>query len=112
MSSALLEKAIAEWNRGDHYEAHETLEDYADAIEDNDREHTIALALIRIAASLHKLINDVGRSAVPGKISSALEDLEGAPDLWNRIDLARLKTELRVLLQRLEKNEAYEIPKI
>jgi hypothetical protein len=97
-ADALLSRAIAEWNRGEHYEAHETLEDFADEIEDDDREHHIALALLHIAAALHKLVNDVGKSAVPAKIERALTDLSSAPEVWRGIELGRLKKELRVLL--------------
>lgn len=113
MTAELVERAIAEWNRGEYYEAHETLEDVAESFEDRELDYKIALALVRISASMHKLVNDVGANAVPGKLEGALSDLQGAPDLWNRINLARLKLELTAMNERLAKGEPYEpLPKL
>jgi predicted metal-dependent hydrolase len=94
----LLWRAVSEWNRGEHYEAHETLEDFADLIEADDRDHQIALALIHVAAALHKQVHRVGASAVPAKIAHALETLDRAPNTWRNLDLDRLKRDLRALL--------------
>lgn len=103
-ASALLARAVDEWNRGDHYEAHETLEDFADAFEESgsDDERTWALGLVRAAACLHKWVHDVGRSAVPGKLKGALVDSAGAPDVWQGLDVARLRAELTAWERALE----------
>lgn len=105
MSDAILARGIDEWNRGEHYEAHETLEDFADAIEDDDTDHRITLALVRVAACLHKLLNDVGPEAVPGKLRHARGDLDDAPAQWRGIDLATLKRELEAFQQVIDRGE-------
>ena len=107
-ADVLLSRVVSEWNSGDHYAAHETLEDFADAIEDDDREHTIALALLHIAAALHKLLHDVGASAVPAKLDRALHDLKGAPDEWRGLKLSKLRDEVAALNERLRKHEPPE----
>jgi predicted metal-dependent hydrolase len=112
MTEQLFARAIEEWNRGEHYEAHETLEDFADAIEDDEHDHAIVLALIHVAASLHKLANDVGASAVPGKLSRALAELEHAPPKWRGLDLDRLKRELAALLEQIEHGQPPTYPRL
>jgi hypothetical protein len=104
-AAALLTKAVAEWRRGDHYAAHETLEEVAEAVEDDDAEYEIALALVHVAASMHKLANDVGANAVPGKLEGALEVLDRAPATWRTLDLARLRAQIREVLAKLARNE-------
>jgi predicted metal-dependent hydrolase len=97
VNAALLDRAVEEWERGAYYDAHETLEDFLEEIEDDD-ELAIAVAVVQIAASLHKLVNDVGASAVPGKLERALAAIEDAPARWNGIDLAALREDVRALL--------------
>jgi predicted metal-dependent hydrolase len=97
-ADVLLSRAVSEWNRGEHYEAHETLEDFADVIEEDDHDHAIAIALIHVAAALHKMVNNVGASAVPAKIAHALETLDAAPATWRGLELAQLRVDLRSLL--------------
>lgn len=97
-ASEIVDQAIAEWASGAYYEAHETLEDFAEALEANDVDHQIALALVRVAASLHKAREDVGRTAVPGKLREALETLDRAPADWRGLDVGGLRGELHALL--------------
>lgn len=111
-AEAILSRAVAEWNRGDHYDAHETLEDFADLIEDDDREHAIAIALIHVAAALHKWVNDVGKNAVPSKIEGALATLAAAPSPWRGLDLGRLSSELRAMLAAITAQQAPVLPKL
>src|SRR5438874_12721152 len=88
MPSEILDRALNEWAKGDYYEAHELLEDFAETVEDDDADHEIAIALIHVAASLHKAVNDVGRKAVPGKLEHALTVLDRAPADWQGLALA------------------------
>lgn len=111
-ADGILARAVSEWNRGEHYEAHELLEDFADLIENDDGEHAIALALIHVAAALHKWVNDVGKNAVPSKIEGALETLSSAPPRWRGLDLERLSRELRSVLQAIAAGRAPELPKL
>lgn len=93
----LLARAAEEWNSGQLYEAHETLEEVATALEEDDREYELALALVHASACLHKLIYDVGKTAVPSKLGRALEVLARAPSPWRGLDVARLRRELAAL---------------
>lgn len=102
MTDAILDRAIEEWAQGDYYEAHETLEDVLDELDDADEAgFEIVIALVQIAASLHKLANDVGAQAVPGKLARALTALESTP-AWRELDLAALSADVRALLGALE----------
>jgi hypothetical protein len=101
VSESDLDRAIEEWGKGEHYEAHELLEDFAESLQD-DRDVEIALALVHVAASLHKAINDVGRSAVPAKLSRALAVLDGAHASWQGLDLASLRQGLHGLMPQIE----------
>lgn len=111
----LLDRAIEAWDRGDFYDAHETLEDFAELLEDDDRDYAIALALVRIAASLHKLANGVGPQAVPGKLHQALQELADAPASWRGVALGELREALLELHAGLAPDRAYraeEMPKL
>lgn len=89
--------AVEAWAEGHYYEAHEILEDLAEAFEEEDPSFEIALALIRAAACLHKLSANVGARAVPGKLAGALQVLKTAPEDWCGLDLGRLVRELEGL---------------
>jgi hypothetical protein len=99
--STALDRALESWANGDHYEAHEELEDFAESLED-ERELEIALALVHVAASIHKAVNDVGRAAVPSKLERALSVLDRAPGAWKGLDLGALRGELRAIQPELE----------
>lgn len=101
MSLALAAQAAAEWQRGDYYDAHETLELLVDAVEADDDDWTIGLALVKAAAALHKHVEQVGPGAVPGKLAQALEDLDPAPAEWFGLDLGNLRGELRAMREDL-----------
>ena len=110
---SLVLRAVAEWNRGDHYDAHETLEEVVDLVEDDDGDWAIGLALVRVAASMHKLANEVGPRAVPGKVSTALDTLRETPAVWFEIDLEHLIGALEGLLSTLQAGETPEtLPKL
>jgi hypothetical protein len=95
---ARLAEAVADWRAGRYYEAHEALEELADLLEDDDRDFAIALALVHIAAALHKHVHRVSAEAVPGKLSRALLELETAPAAWRGLDLGRLRREVAAFL--------------
>ena len=98
----LLSRALKLWSCGDYYESHEILEEFAETFEAEDPDFVIGLALVRIAASLHKLKHKVGAAAVPGKLRSALSDLNEVPAQWNGLCLAELVSELTLFLSALE----------
>lgn len=98
----LLDQIVGDWARGDFYEAHERLEDLAEVVEEDDTDHEVALALVHVAACLHKLVHDVGRAAVPAKLARALEVLRTADPEWQGLDLARFTTSLEALAEELE----------
>ncbi|MCK6550693.1 DUF309 domain-containing protein [Myxococcota bacterium] len=93
----LLDRAVADWARGDFYEAHEVLEEVAEAVEDDDGDHEIALALVHVAACLHKLVDDVGKAAVPAKLERALDTLRAADPAWLGLALGRFTQDLEAL---------------
>jgi hypothetical protein len=93
----VLAEVLAHWAVGELYEAHERLEDLAELVEDDDRDHDTALALVHVAACLHKLANDVGKAAVPAKLTRALGVLRAADPRWLELDLAALVAELEDL---------------
>jgi hypothetical protein len=105
---AILDEAIHAFNAGDHYEAHERLEDLVDALDDanaDDRDREVALALVHVAASFHKLVHDVGRRAVPGKLGAAVAVLERAPPVWMRVDLGAFLRDLSAVRPAIERLE-------
>jgi DUF309 family protein family protein len=109
----IIDEAVELWNRGEHYEAHEKLEDLVDLLEDDDEAGEIALALVHVAASLHKTVHDVGRSAVPAKLEGALATLRGAPSVWMGIDLSSLVRDLEAMkpeIARLSEGLTREVP--
>jgi hypothetical protein len=109
----LLERAVAEWSQGRYYEAHELLEDFADSVEDDDAEQAIALALIHVAAAIHKHVERVTPEGVPGKLERALVELEQAPRIWRGIDLLRLKGEIAAMLEALRSGRTVSaLPKL
>jgi hypothetical protein len=110
----VLDAAIAEWNAGRYYEAHEILEDVAEQFEADDPAFEWALALTRVAACLHKLRAGVGVRAVPAKLATALETLRDAPNDWLGIDLARLRSDLDALATRIRSDAPPppELPRI
>lgn len=99
---ANLTAAIAHWGSRDYYEAHEVLEDVAEAFEDDTQDFAIAMALVRVAASLHKTIAAVGVRAVPGKLDGALRALADAPDVWYGVALAGTIAGVRSFRAQLE----------
>jgi hypothetical protein len=101
VSRELAAQAAEEWQRGDYYDAHETLELLVDAVEADDDDWTIGLALVKAAAALHKHVEQVGPAAVPGKLERALEDLDPAPAEWFGLDLGALRAELRAMREDL-----------
>ena len=110
MTGTIIDRAVAEWGRGDFYEAHETLEDLVDAVEDDDTDWAIALALCHVAAALHKHVNDVGARAVPGKLQSALTELDRAPAVWFVLDVEALRRGVRGMLTALQDGGSFELP--
>jgi predicted metal-dependent hydrolase len=94
----LFDEALREWAAGEHYEAHELLEDVAECFEEDDPSFDIAIAFVHVAAAFHKIVNDVGARAAPGKIERALTVLETAPDVWLGIDVRAFVEALRALL--------------
>jgi predicted metal-dependent hydrolase len=107
-----LERARSAWSEADYYEAHEQLEDLAEAFEDDDRAWRHAVALCQIAAACHKYVNAVGINAVPGKLSHALETLEDAPPDWLGLELAAFRDEARGMLAQIEAGETATIPRL
>ena len=103
--SEVLQKAVREWQAGEHYEAHETLEDFAEEVEDNDEDWKRALALCHVAAALHKYINNVSPAAVPAKLQKALAELDSAPKDWFGLDLESLRHEISTMLKTLQQNQ-------
>jgi hypothetical protein len=103
--SDVLQKAVRKWQAGDHYEAHETLEDFAEEVEDNDDDWKRALALCHVAAALHKYINNVSPAAVPAKLQKALIELDSAPKDWFGLDLESFRHEISTMLNALQKNQ-------
>ena len=90
----LIQAVVQEWSRADYYEAHELLEDVAECLEDNDEDYEIALALVHLAACCHKMMHDVGRAAVPGKIDRALPKIEEAVPDWMGLDLKSFREQM------------------
>ena len=107
--SEILRKAVKEWAEGEHYEAHETLEDFADEVEDNDDDWRRALALCHVAAAMHKYINKISPSAVPGKLEKALAELQSAPADWFGLDLDTFRNEITEMLSALRKGHTPQI---
>ena len=97
-----LASALTAWAAGDHYEAHEALEEVAEAVEDHDPTYDAVIALVHVAACLHKLAHRVGARAVPGKLDRALETLRATdPDLGG-LAIARLVSDLESMRARLD----------
>ncbi len=105
---AILDDAIHTFNAGDHYEAHERLEDLVDALDEadaDDLDRDVALALVHVAASFHKLVHDVGRRAVPGKLGAAMSVLERAPPIWMGLNLAAFVRDLEAAKPTIDRLE-------
>ena len=100
-----LQKAILEWQSHEHYDAHETLEDFADEVEDHDEDWRRALALWHVAASIHKYLHTGSPKAVPGKLEKARIVLDSTPDDWFGIDIRALREEVIAMRQCLIKGE-------
>jgi hypothetical protein len=96
-----LDAALTEWAAGNWYEAHEHLEEVAEALENDDRDYAIALALVQISASFHKLANNVAPRAVPAKMDRVMPTLEAAPPDWQGLALGTFVAETRSLRARL-----------
>ena len=92
--------AVAQWRDGQYYDAHETLEEAAEPLDGVD--HDIALSLVRVAACLHKLTEDVGRRAVPSKLANALGPLRTHVGPWFGVYLEGLLADLERLLVEIE----------
>lgn len=110
----LLAEALAHWARGDHYEAHELLEDVAECFEDDDPSFDIAIAFVHVAAAFHKIAHDVGARAAPGKITRALGVLESAPTEWMGLDVPSFVEATRAVhdvAARGEKPDAFPTPR-
>ncbi len=97
-----LTAALELWAQGDYYEAHEELEEVTDDFEDDDAAFEITIALVHVAAALHKLKNRVGEGAVPGKIDGALEVLQTAPSDFCGLAMPSFISQLRTLRARLD----------
>jgi len=106
--SEILRQAVQEWQSGEHYDAHETLEDFAEEVEDNDEDWQRALALVHVAAAMHKYIHNVSPSAVPAKLQTALEKLRTAPKDWFGLDLESFRTEISAMLTSIQNNRSPE----
>ena len=106
--SKFLSQAVREWQNGQHYDAHETLEDFAEEVEDNDDDWKRALALCHVAAALHKYINNVSPSAVPSKLEKALSELNSAPPDWFDLDLDAFRKEIVVMLSAIKATQKIE----
>ncbi len=100
-AETIIRIAVAEWQRGEHYDAHEILEDLADEVEDDDDDWAIAIALVKAAACVHKHVHRVGPDAIPGKLETVLDVLDDAPDAWMGLDVATLRSDLHAMLSAL-----------
>ena len=103
MTSVHLQRAVEHWARGEYYDAHEVLEDFAEELEDDDDDWAIAIALVQIASSLHKHTEKVGESAVVGKLEVALKALDGAPDHWQGLTLGTTREAVRSMYEALRR---------
>ncbi len=97
-----LTAALELWAQGDYYEAHEELEEVTDDFEEDDTAFEITIALVHVAAALHKLKNRVGEGAVPGKIDGALEVLQKAPPDFCGLAMVTFIKQLQALRARLD----------
>lgn len=104
--SAPLEAALAEWTAGRYYEAHELLEELLELYEDTDPSYDYTMALVHLAACLHKLSANVAPRAVPAKMAHALEVLKDAPADWQGLELGKFRAECQGLLAALVGVEA------
>ena len=104
-----LRQAVREWQAGEHYDAHETLEDFAEEVEDNDEDWKRALALCHVAAAMHKYINNVSPSAVPAKLETALAELQPAPKDWFGLDLDSFRSDISAMLISIQNNRPPDI---
>lgn len=102
----VLNAALTEWAAGHYYEAHEHLEELLEALDLEGDEERWMLALIQVAASLHKLVANVAPRAVPGKLERALVTLADAPATWRGLDLIGFRGASADLLARLGGVEA------
>ena len=103
MTSVHLQRAVEHWARGEYYDAHEVLEDFAEELEDDDDDWAIAIALVQIAASLHKHTEKVGEGAVVGKLEVALSTLDTAPDHWHGLTLGATRASVRSMYEALRR---------
>jgi|GEM_PF-6279271 len=103
-------EAVHQWNIGEHYEAHEIFEEFAEEVEDNDDDWERALALVHVAASVHKYLHNVSPAAVPGKLERSLPVLDDAPPDWFNLDMITFRTQVRSMLESLQRGEEAEVP--
>lgn len=108
--SKYLAEAVHQWSIGEHYEAHEIFEEFAEEVEDNDDDWERALALCHVAASVHKYLNNVSPSAVPGKLERALPVLDGSPDDWFNLDMTTFRQQVRNMLNSIRRGESVAVP--
>lgn len=108
--SKYLAEAVHQWSIGEHYEAHEIFEEFAEEVEDNDDDWERALALCHVAASVHKYLNNVSPSAVPGKLERALPVLEKTPEDWFNLDMKTFQIQVRNMLDSIRRGEAVSVP--
>lgn len=104
--SKALEDALSAWAAKDYYEAHEGLEDFADEVEDNDEAFEITIALIHVAAALHKWNAKVGEGAVPGKLARAIGELKTRQHEWMGLDLQEFVGRLKAFKAAIESDPA------
>ncbi|MEE2904470.1 MAG: hypothetical protein VYC39_19220 [Myxococcota bacterium] len=103
-------EAVHQWSIGEHYEAHEIFEEFAEEVEDDDDDWERALALCHVAASVHKYLHNVSPAAVPGKLERALPVLESSPPDWFNLDMVTFRKQVRNMLESLQKGEQVEVP--
>lgn len=93
-----LESALRYWASGDYYEAHEALEEVVETLDEDSADSSFGLALVHVAAALHKHVAQVGPEAVPGKLRRALSALRSAPADWQGLDLDGLRQGIEAFL--------------
>lgn len=98
-----IRKGVEEFNSGEFFECHDTLEEVWQGI--RGRPRNFFQGLIQLSVGFYHLCNGNSRGAV-SQLERGLRNLEDYGDSYLGIELARLRAEVQQWLERIRQGEA------
>ncbi|MCC6557326.1 MAG: DUF309 domain-containing protein [Polyangiaceae bacterium] len=87
---AIFQRGLEAYRAGLHYEAHELWEELWESEEDEEHRRFLQ-ALIQVASAMHKVLGDVAPRGSLRLLERALGRMEGLPDAYGGVALARFR---------------------